>query len=64
MKERTQTILYTKEVREYVRHMRFWECMRGSQVLLFLCILRINHVTHVRATSWEYQGETPFVHLM
>jgi hypothetical protein len=63
MKDGTPTILYTKETREYARHVRYWRDLRGSQVSLFSCLSRINHVTRVCAMSGERQGQRPFAHV-
>jgi hypothetical protein len=63
MKDGTPTILYTKETREYARHVRYWRDVRGSQVSLFSCLSRMYHVTRVCATSGECQGQPVFVHV-
>jgi hypothetical protein len=61
MKNGTPTILYTKETREYARHVRYWRDVRGSQVSLFSCLSRMHHVTRVCATSGECQDQPIFV---
>jgi hypothetical protein len=63
MKDGTPTILYTKETREYARHVRYWRDVRGSQVSLFSCLSRMHHVTRVCATSGERQDQPVFVHV-
>lgn len=63
MKDGTPTILYTKETREYVRHVRYWRDVRGSQVSLFSRWSRINHVTRVCAMSRERQDPWSFAHV-
>ena len=63
MKDGNLTVLYTKETREYARHVRYWRDVRGSQVSLFSCLSRINHVTRIYATSRERQGQRPFAHV-
>jgi hypothetical protein len=63
MKDGTLTILYTKETREYARHVRYWRDVRGSQVSLFSCLSRMHHVTRVCATSGECQDQPVFVHV-
>jgi hypothetical protein len=63
MKDGTPTILYTKETREYARHVRYWRDVRGSQVSLFSCLSRMHHVTRVCATSGECQDQPVFVHV-
>jgi hypothetical protein len=59
----TPIVLYTKETREYARHVRYWRDVRGSQVSLFSCLSRIHHVTRVCATSGGRQGQAPFAHV-
>jgi hypothetical protein len=63
MKDGTPTNLYTKETRDYARHVRYWRNTRGSQASLFSCSLRTNHMTHACATSGECQGQMPFVYV-
>jgi hypothetical protein len=63
MKDGTLPILYTKETREYARHVRYWRDVRGSQVSLFSCLSRMHHVTRVCATSGECQDQPVFVHV-
>jgi hypothetical protein len=63
MKDGNLTILYTKETREYARHVRYWRDVRGSQVSLLSCLSRMKHVTGVCATSGERQGQRPFAHV-
>ena len=63
MKDGTPTILYTKETREYARHVRYWRDVRDSRVSLFSCLSRINYVTRICATSGERQGQRPFAHV-
>ena len=63
MKDGNPTILYTKETREYARHVRYWRDVRGSQVSLFSRWSRINHVTRVCATSGERQDPWSFAHV-
>ena len=63
MKDGTPTILYTKETREYARHVRYWRDVRGSQVSLFSLWSRINHVIRVCATSGERQDPWSFAHV-
>jgi hypothetical protein len=43
--------LYTKETREYARHVRYLRDVRGSQVSLFSFLSRMHHVTRECATS-------------
>jgi hypothetical protein len=63
MKDGTLTILYTKETREYARHVRYWRDVRGSQVSLFSCLSHMHHVTRVCAMSGECQDQPVFMHV-
>ena len=57
------TVLYTKETREYARHVRCYRDARGSQVSHSSLRSRINHVTRVCATSGERQDQWSFAHV-
>jgi hypothetical protein len=63
MNDGTPTILYTKETREYLRHVRCWRYARDSQVSLFSRLSRMYHVAGICATSGKCPGQTTFVHV-
>ena len=55
--------LYTKETREYARHVRYLRDVRGSRVSLFSPLSRMHHVTRGCATSEGTPRLAAFAHV-